>query len=101
MGIVAFPETQLRPTQPLRDRVVLITSGSRANNLAEKLRESIRQCGCDCQVFRGDVSDRTQKRRLVSDVLECIHQVGEAVNIAAITRDHSIPKMTDEEWLAQ
>jgi acetoacetyl-CoA reductase len=122
MSIAIFPETQLTTSRPLADKVVLITGGARgigraicrelseqgatvainyrqSLTLAEELREEIRQCGSDCEIFRGDVSEPTEARELVSDVLDCFHHIDVLVNNAGITRDKSIRNMTDEEWL--
>lgn len=122
MGIATYPETRMAASRPLADKVVLITGGARgigraicrelselgatvainyrqSVTLAEDLREEIRQCGWECEIFQGDVSDRQQARKLVADVLDCFHHIDVLVNNAGITRDHSIRKMTDEEWL--
>lgn len=122
MGIATFPEMHVAAPRPLADKVVLVTGGSRgigraiclelskrgatvainyrqSRALAENLGEEIRQFGEECEVFPGDVSDRTQARKLVQDVLDRFHHVDVLVNNAGITRDHSFRKMTDEEWL--
>jgi acetoacetyl-CoA reductase/3-oxoacyl-[acyl-carrier protein] reductase len=67
--------------------------------LAENLRDEIRRDGGDCEAFHGDVSSPTEARKLIQDVLGCFHHIDVLVNNAGITRDHSIRKMTDREWL--
>lgn len=101
MSPATFPEALAAQSQPPADRVILITGISRDIELAEDLRKEIRQSGWDCEIFRGDVSDRTEASQLVHDLLDCVHHVGVPVNDAGITCDRFIRKMTDEEWLAQ
>lgn len=122
MGIATLPELHVAASRPLADKVVLVTGGSRgigraiclelskrgamvainyrqSRALAENLGEEIRHSGEECEVFQGDVSDRTQARRLVQDVLDRFHHVDVLVNNAGITHDRSFRKMSDEEWL--
>lgn len=122
MGIATFPETRLAVSRPLTDKVVLVTGGSRgigsaicrelsergatvainyrqSLQLAENLRNEIRRDGLECEAFQGDVSSPIAARKLIQDVLQCFHHIDVLVNNAGITRDHSIRKMTDAEWL--
>lgn len=122
MGVAVFPETRLAASRPLEDKVVLVTGGSRgigsaicrelsargatvaANYrhslpLAENLRDEIRRDGGECEVFQGDVSQPASARKLIVDVFDCFHHIDVLINNAGITRDHSISKMTDKEWL--
>ncbi len=123
MGIAAFPETRLTASRPLADKVVLVTGGARgigraicrelsergakvavnyrqSVTAAEDLHEEISDRGWACELFQGDVSDRSQARKVIQDVLDCFHHIDILVNNAGITRDRTIRKMTDEEWLA-
>lgn len=122
MGIATFPEVRPAASRPLADKVVLVTGGSRgigsaickelaergatvaidyrqSVHLAENLREEIRHAGGECEAFHSDVSNSTSARRLIQDVLDHFHHIDVLVNNAGITRDHSIRKMTDQEWL--
>lgn len=122
MSIAIFPETQPAASRPLTDKVVLVTGGSRGIGsaicrdlaergatvainyrqrvmLAEQLRDEIRQGGGECAAFQADVSKAADARRLIHDVLDSYHHIDVLVNNAGITRDRSIRKMTDEEWL--
>lgn len=123
MAIATFPEARLASSLPLADKVVLVTGGSRGigsaicrelsergatvainyrQNLhsAENLRDEIRHLGFESEAFHGDVSNPVAARKLIQDVLDCYHHIDVLINNAGITRDHSIRKMTDEEWLA-
>lgn len=120
--IAIHPERGLSIKRPLEGKIALVTGSSRgigraiaielahlgasiavnfrANNpAAETLREEIRELGCDCELFQEDISDHQHARKLISVVVECFHRVDILVNNAGITRDRSIRKMTDEDWL--
>lgn len=122
MGVLTFPVSHVAASRPLAEKVVLVTGGSRgigraicfelssrgatvainyrqSRALAENLGEEIRHNGETCDVFQADVSDHTQARRLIQDVLDRFHRLDVLVNNAGITRDHSFRKMSDEEWL--
>jgi NAD(P)-dependent dehydrogenase (short-subunit alcohol dehydrogenase family) len=101
MSSAVLPEAQLDHRQPETDRVIVIAGGSQDIDLALDLREGIRQSGWDCEIVQRDVSDRTQVDKLVHEVLDCSHHVGILVSHAGVTRDRIIPRVCDEEWLAQ
>ena len=50
------------------------------------------------EIFQGDISEHTDARRVVQDVLDTYERIDILVNNAGITRDRSIRKMTDEDW---
>jgi len=122
MATEVLVESQLSFYRPLESRVAVITGSSRGigraiareladrgatiainyrNSLssAEELRNEIRECGGECELFQHDISDRTQARALVHDVMDCYRRIDILVNNAGITRDKSIRKMTDEDWV--
>ena len=122
MSVAIFPEARLGQLRPLAEKVVLVTGGSRgighaickelsergaavainfrqSRALAENLCEELVHSGAECEIFQGDVSNRTEARRLVQEVIDHFHHLDVLVNNAGITRDHSFRKMTDEEWL--
>lgn len=122
MGTLTSPQTRPASSLPLADKVVLVTGGSRgigsaicrelsergatvainyrqSLQLAEALRDEIRHGGWECEAFQGDVSQPAAARKLVQEVLDSFHHIDVLVNNAGITRDHSIRKMTDQDWL--
>lgn len=116
--------TEIRVTyhRPLETRVALVTGASRgigraiAKELAdrgaavivnfrhsfgpaEQLRDEIERAGGESRLLQGDVSNRQEARRVIREVLEVYGRLDVLVNNAGITRDRSIRKMTDEDWL--
>ncbi len=65
---------------------------------AHALASEVVQLGCQCLVYRADVSDAQQARELVGKVLGECGRLDVLVNNAGITRDKSLRKLTDEEW---
>jgi 3-oxoacyl-(acyl-carrier-protein) reductase len=120
--IAVHPERGISIQRPLEGKTALITGSSRgigraiamelahlgasiavnfraSRSTAEVLRDDVHELGCNCELFQEDVSDRQHARKLVAVVVECFHRIDILVNNAGITRDHSIAKMTDDEWL--
>ncbi|HLJ79548.1 MAG TPA: 3-oxoacyl-ACP reductase family protein [Acidobacteriaceae bacterium] len=108
--------------RPLEGRVALVTGASRgigraiAKELAERgatvainfftsisraqeLRDEIESAGGESCLLQGDVSDRQEARRVVRKIVDSFGRLDVLVNNAGITRDRSIRKMTDDEWL--
>ncbi len=115
---------EAKPTylRPLEGRVALVTGASRgigraiARELAERgaivvinffnslvraqeLRDDIKSCGGESSLMQGDVSNRQEARRVINKLLEIYGRLDILVNNAGITRDRSIRKMTDSDWL--
>jgi acetoacetyl-CoA reductase len=120
--IAVHPERGISIARPLEGKVALITGASRGigraialelahlgadvavnfrarRSAAEAIRDEIHELGCNCELFQEDVSDRQHARKLITVVIECFRHLDILVNNAGITRDHSIAKMTDDEWL--
>ena len=110
-------------TDSLKGRVALVTGGSRGigkaialelarngatvafsynSNLAkaEEVAAEIRTMDVECLMAQGDVARKEDARRVVSSTLEQFKRIDILVNNAGITRDHTMRKMTDEEWEA-
>ncbi len=121
MATAIYPETWVGIDRKLEGKVALITGASRgigraiAHELAahgasvavnyrtslsaaEEVRYDIRQLGCECELFQGDISDRQHARRLIREVGNHFRSIDILVNNAGITRDRSIRKMTDDDW---
>jgi 3-oxoacyl-(acyl-carrier-protein) reductase len=120
--LAVHPEKKISIERSLEGKIALITGASRGigraiamelaergatvaanfrNNLtaAEELRGEIRNLGCDCELFQQDISDPQHARELIHDVLDFFQRVDILVNNAGITRDRSIRKMTDDDWM--
>src|SRR6185312_7532411 len=67
---------------------------------AEKVAEEIRAFGVECLVLQGDVGNKDDARRIVKEVIDNWQRLDILVNNAGITRDHSLRKMTDDDWAA-
>ena len=65
---------------------------------AEQVAQEIRALGVECLVLQGDIGHKEDAHRIVKEVLDKWQRLDILVNNAGITRDHSIRKMTDEEW---
>jgi 3-oxoacyl-(acyl-carrier-protein) reductase len=65
---------------------------------AEQVAEEVRKLGVECLVLQADVGNKEDARRLVKQVLDKWQRLDILVNNAGITRDHSMRKMTDEDW---
>ena len=121
MATATYPESIVSVERGLEGKVALITGASRgigraialelagrgaavavnyrsSISAAEEVRSDIRQSGCDCELFQGDISDREHARRLIQDVFDTFHRIDILVNNAGITRDRSIRKMSDDDW---
>jgi acetoacetyl-CoA reductase/3-oxoacyl-[acyl-carrier protein] reductase len=66
---------------------------------AEEVRDDIVNAGGISEVFQGDVSDRFGARKLIEEILQVYERIDILVNNAGITRDRSIRKMTDADWI--
>lgn len=65
---------------------------------ANEVAEQIRAFGVECLVLQGDIGHKEDVHRIVKQVFDKWQRIDILVNNAGITRDHSIRKMTDEEW---
>lgn len=67
--------------------------------LAQEVANEIKGAGGECMLDRANVADPQEARSMVKKVLEKWGRLDIQVNNAGITRDKSIRKMTDQDWL--
>lgn len=65
---------------------------------AEELAEEVKALNRRCLLVPGHVGDSKEAREIVNQVVQEWGRVDILVNNAGITRDHSIRKLTDDEW---
>ena len=122
MATEILEEISISSVRPLEGKVSLITGASRGigraialelaergatvvinfrNSLgpAQELRDAIERSGGESLLLQADISNRQEARRVVREILDLYGRLDILVNNAGITRDRSIRKMTDEDWL--
>jgi 3-oxoacyl-(acyl-carrier-protein) reductase len=67
---------------------------------AESAAEEIRELGVECMLVQGDVAQKGEAARIVKEVLDKWQRLDILVNNAGITRDRSMRKMTDDDWVS-
>ncbi len=67
--------------------------------MAEEVADAIRANGGECMLDQADVADPEDARRMVTKVIDQYGRLDVLVNNAGITRDKSLRKMTDDDWL--
>ena len=67
---------------------------------AEIAADEIRELGGECLLVQGDVAKKGEAARIVKAVLDKWQRLDILVNNAGITRDRSMRKMTDDDWVA-
>jgi acetoacetyl-CoA reductase/3-oxoacyl-[acyl-carrier protein] reductase len=122
MATVTTPEQQSHfAGDKLQGRVALVTGGtrgigaaicrsmaaqgaaiaagySRNREKADAFREDLEQHGTRTTLHQGNVASAEDCQRTVKEVIEQHGRLDILVNNAGITADHSILKMTDEDW---
>ncbi len=122
MATAVLFEPEITYSRPLEAKIALVTGASRGigraiavelaergatvvinfrNSFAhaEELRDNIQNSGGESHLLQGDISDRQEARRVVHELIDMYGRLDILVNNAGITRDKSIRKMTDEDWL--
>ncbi|MEN9933703.1 MAG: hypothetical protein RLZZ387_282 [Chloroflexota bacterium] len=67
--------------------------------MAEEVAAVIQEIGGECMLDQANVADPDQARAMVKKVVDTWGRLDIQVNNAGITRDKSLRKMTDQEWL--
>lgn len=67
--------------------------------LAEEIAADIAAMGRECLLLQANVADPAEARAMVKTFLDAYGRLDIMVNNAGITRDKSIRKMTDDDWL--
>ena len=65
---------------------------------AEETLSLIKKSGGSGRLINADVSDPVSAQKLVEDIANAEQRLDVVINNAGITRDHTIVKMTYEEW---
>ena len=65
---------------------------------AEKVKEEIIRSGCDSDIFECDVSDFQKVDATIKEVISRFKKIDILVNNAAILRDKTLKKMSQDEW---
>ena len=72
------------------------SSGADAESLAEELRKA----GRSALLFKGNVGERVTWNEMMGQIKQSWGRLDILVNNAGITRDKTLRKMTDDDWLA-
>ena len=67
---------------------------------ADIAADEIREIGVECLLVQGDVAQKGEAARIVKEVLQKWQRLDILVNNAGITRDRSMRKMTDDDWVS-
>ena len=67
---------------------------------AKSLAEELGKAGRRTLLFKGDVADRAAWNAMMNEIKSTWGRLDILVNNAGITRDKTLRKMTDEDWLA-
>jgi len=107
--------------EKLKDRVALVTGGtrgigaaicrslinqgaavaagySRNKEKADAFKEELEQIGAHASIHQGNVASSADCQRTVREVIDQHGRLDILVNNAGITADHSILKMSEEDW---
>jgi acetoacetyl-CoA reductase len=66
---------------------------------AHALADTLNAAGCECLLAAADVADAVQARKLIGRVHAAFGRLDILVNNAGITRDRTLRKLTDEDWM--
>ena len=66
---------------------------------AQEVADAIKAAGGDCILAQANVADPQEARAMIRSVTDQFGRLDALVNNAGITRDRSLRKMTDEDWV--
>ena len=82
-----------------RRGMAVVVNYRSAETEAQAVAAEVRALGVDCLCLQSDVADPDQARGLIRDVQAQWGRVDVLVNNAGITRDKTLRKLTDDDWL--
>jgi acetoacetyl-CoA reductase len=82
-----------------REGAQMVVNYLRSEEAAAAVSEEIAREGGRAFVIRANVSDRDEVRSMVDQVIEECGQIDILVNNAGVTRDRTLRKLTDVDWL--
>ena len=82
-----------------RRGMAVVVNYRSAETEAQAVAAEVRALGVDCLCLQADVADPDQARGLISQVQAQWGRVDVLVNNAGITRDKTLRKLTDDDWL--
>ena len=82
-----------------RRGMAVVVNYRSAETEAQAVAAEVRALGVDCLCLQADVADPDQARGLIRDVQAQWGRVDVLVNNAGITRDKTLRKLTDDDWL--
>jgi NAD(P)-dependent dehydrogenase (short-subunit alcohol dehydrogenase family) len=82
-----------------RRGMALVVNYRSAQDEAKAVAAEVRALGVDCLCLQADVADPAQARGLIGEVHAQWGRVDVLVNNAGITRDKTLRKLTDDDWL--
>jgi NAD(P)-dependent dehydrogenase (short-subunit alcohol dehydrogenase family) len=82
-----------------RRGMALVVNYRSAQDEAKAVAAEVRALGVDCLCLQADVADPAQARGLIGEVHAQWGRIDVLVNNAGITRDKTLRKLTDDDWL--
>jgi 3-oxoacyl-(acyl-carrier-protein) reductase len=82
-----------------RRGMAVVVNYRSAETEAHAVAAEVRALGVDCLCLQADVADPDQARGLIREVQAQWGRVDVLVNNAGITRDKTLRKLTDDDWL--
>ncbi len=77
----------------------VVINYNRGEAEARDVASQVEQQGGKCAVIQGDVAESSQARNLINEAIGQFGRLDVLVNNAGITRDRSMRKLTDDDWV--